>query len=67
MLLFSDEQVIIADIKDNLQKSAIKLNRLITEYALSISVQETESKVFKGRDPVRTKIVKDNKIMKQVN
>jgi hypothetical protein len=37
-LLFADEQVLISDTQDNLQKAAHKLNRLITEYGLSISV-----------------------------
>jgi hypothetical protein len=44
-------------------KAAHKLNRLITEYGLTISAQKTKSVAFKGRDPVRTKIVIDNKII----
>jgi len=43
------------------------LNEVITEYGLTISVQKTESMAFKGRDPVRTKIVIDNKIIGQAN
>jgi len=66
-LLFADDQVIIADIEDNLQKAAYKLNKKITEYGLTVSVQKTKSMAFKGRDPVRTKIVIDNKIIEQVN
>ena len=58
-----DDQVIIADTEDNFQKAAYKL----TEYVLTISVQKTKSMAFKGRDPVRTKIVIDNKIIEQVN
>ena len=30
-LLFADEQVIIADTEDNLQKAAHKLNKIITQ------------------------------------
>jgi len=66
-LLFADDQVVIADTEDNLQKAAHKLNCLITQYGLTISVQKTKSMAFKGRDPVRTKIVIDNKIIEQVN
>jgi hypothetical protein len=55
-----------ADTEDNLQKAAHKLNRLITEYSLTISVQKTKSVAFKRRDPVRTKIVIDNKIIEHV-
>ena len=66
-MLFADDQVAIADTEYSLQKAAHKLNRLITEYGLTISVQKTKSMAFKGRDPVRTKIVIDNKIIEQVN
>jgi hypothetical protein len=62
-LLLADEQVIIADTEDDLQKAAHKLNRTITEYGLAVSVQKTKSVAFKGRDPVRTKIVIDNKVI----
>jgi transcription initiation factor TFIIIB Brf1 subunit/transcription initiation factor TFIIB len=65
-LLFADDQVVIAEAENNLQKAADKLNRLITECGLTASVQETKSVAFKGRDPVRTKIVTDNKIIEQV-
>jgi len=58
---------LIADREDNLQKAAHKLNQIITEYFLTISVQKTKSMAFRGRDPVRTKIVIDNNIIEQVN
>jgi len=67
MLLFADDQVIIADTEDNLQKAVHKLNQIITEYGLTTSAQKTKLMAFKGRDPVRTKIVIDNKIIEQVN
>ena len=65
-LLFADDQVIIADTEDNVQKAAHKPNQIITEYGLTISVRKTKWMAFKGRDPVRTKIVIDNKIIEQV-
>jgi len=40
-LLFADEQIIIADIEDNLQKAAHKLNQIITEYGLTIDFMVT--------------------------
>jgi len=66
-LLFADDQVTIADTQDNLQKAAHKLIQIITEYGLTISVQKTKLMAFKGRDPIRTEIVIDNKIIEQVN
>jgi hypothetical protein len=65
--LFADDQVIMADTEDNLQKVAHKLNQIITEYGLTISVQKTKSMAFKGQDPVRTKIIIVNKIIEQVS
>jgi adenylate kinase family enzyme len=66
-LLFADDQVTIADTEDNLQKAVHKLNQIITEYGLTISVQKTKLMTLKGRDPVRTEIVIDNKAIQQVN
>jgi hypothetical protein len=58
--------VVIADTEDNLQKAAHKSHHIITEYSLIISVQKTKLMAFKGRDPVRTKIVLDNKIIEEL-
>jgi len=66
-LLFADEHVIIADTVDNLQRAAHILKQIIKESGLTISVQKTKSMAFRGRDPVRTKIVIYNKIIEQVN
>ena len=44
-----------------------KLIQIITKYGLTISAQKTKLMAFKGQDPVRTKIVIDNKIIEQVN
>ena len=57
---------IITDTEDNLQKAAHKLNQIITEYCLTISVQITKSMAFKRRDQVRIKTVIDNKITEHV-
>jgi len=61
MLLFADDQLIIADTQDNLQKTVHKLNQIITKYGSTISVEKIKSMTFKGRDPARTKIVIDKK------
>ena len=66
-LLSANDQVIIGDTEENLQKAVHKLNQIITEYGLTISVQKTKWMAFKGRDPVRTKTVIDNKIIEQIN
>jgi hypothetical protein len=66
-LFFADDQVIISKTEDNLQKAAHKLNQIITEYGLTVSVQKTKSLAFKERDPIRSRIVIDNKIIEEVN
>ena len=66
-LLFADDQVIISNTEDNLQKAAYKLNQIITERGLTASVQKTELVPFKGRQPVKSKIVMDNKITEKVS
>jgi len=50
-----------------LQKAAYKLNPNVTEHSWTKSVEKTELVAFKGREPVRSKIVIDNKIIEQVN
>jgi len=42
-----------------------KVVTLLKKYGLTISVQKTKSMEFKGRDPVRTKIV-IKKIIEQI-
>ena len=37
------------------------------EHDITITVRKTKLVAFKGRDPVRTKIVIDNKIIEQIN
>jgi hypothetical protein len=44
-----------------------KLNQTITEYGLNVSEQKTKSMAFKGRDPIRSKVIIGNKIIEQVN
>jgi hypothetical protein len=64
-LLFSEDQVVITDTEDNLQKAAHKLNHIIAGYGLTVSVLKTKSIAVKGREQVRTIIV-INKIIDQV-
>jgi hypothetical protein len=45
-LLSADDKVIISNTEDNLQKAARKLNQIITECGLTISVQK-KSMAFK--------------------
>ena len=49
--------------EENLQETAYKLNQIITEWVLTISVQKTELMALKERQKGGNKIAVDNKIM----
>jgi len=53
--------------EDNSQKAAYTLNQITTEHGLTVYLQTTKLMTFKGRDPVSSKTVIDNKIIEQVN
>jgi hypothetical protein len=56
----------VSKTEDNLQEVAHKLNQIITERGLAISVQKTELMTLKERETVRSKIVMDNRMKEQV-
>ena len=65
-LLFADDQVIIQDSEDKLQKSIYILNEMSKDYNLKISTDKTKTMVFRGKHLVRSKIEIDGSILDQV-
>lgn len=65
-LLYADDKVIIQDSEDKLQKSIYVLNKITKEYNFKIAAQKTKTMAFKGKYPIRTKIVIDEIIIEQV-
>jgi hypothetical protein len=59
--------LIISNTEGDWQKAAYKLNKIIVEHGLPISVDKTKLIVFKEREPVGHKIIIGNKIIEQVN
>ena len=55
-LFFSDDQVIIQDSEDKLQKSVYLLNQMSKDYNLKIFTHKTKIMAFKGKQLVRSKI-----------
>jgi hypothetical protein len=55
--LFTDDQVLLAELETLLQKSVHKLENIISKYGLTISTNKTKSITFRGRDHIRRKIV----------
>jgi hypothetical protein len=67
MLLFSDDQITLTNTEENMQEAAYKSNKKITKCGVTKSAQKTKLMAFKGRYPVRSKIVIENKIIEKVN
>ena len=66
-VLFADDQVIVAENEDDLQRSAYSLGKVMAKYGMKISLKKTKTIAFKGKEPVRSKIVVYNGIVEQVN
>jgi hypothetical protein len=46
-MVFADNQVVISNTEDNLQKYASELNKIVTRYSLTSSVQKSKLMAFK--------------------
>lgn len=65
-ILFADDQAIIAEGEDILQKATYELQWIMAEYNLEISDTKTKVMAFQGRYPIRSKIVVNNKTVEQI-
>ena len=65
-LLFADDQVVIQDTEDKLQKSVYILHQLSKDYNLKISTDKTKIMAFRGKHLMRSKIEIDRLILEQV-
>jgi len=66
-LLFSDDQFIISDTEDNLQKAVYLLYNISKEYNLEIATKKTKVFGFVGTDHLRTKITINDETLEQVS
>lgn len=66
-MLFADDQVILAEDEDELQRSMFKLENIARRYGMKISTQKTKTMAFRGKEAVRSKIVINRKIIEQVS
>jgi hypothetical protein len=55
-LLFADDQVILANSEDNLQRAIHRLNVTSKVYNMRISKDKTKALALRGKDPTRIKI-----------
>jgi len=66
-LLFADDQCIISDTEDNLQKAVYSLYNKSKEFNLEIATNKTKVFGFVGTDHLRAKIIINDEILEQVN
>jgi hypothetical protein len=66
-ILFADEQVVISNSEDNLQRGLRALHQTAQTFGMEISHQKTKIMAVKGTEPIRSKIVIDSMILEQVN
>lgn len=64
-LLLADDQVIIADSLDHLQKGVFTWQNTSKNFGVEISAEKSDMMAFFGEDPVRCKIIVDNKCLQQ--
>ena len=66
-LLFADDQFIISDTEENLQKAVYLLYNMSKEYNLETATKKTKVFGFVGTDHLRTKIIINNETLQQVS
>ena len=66
-LLFADDQLIISDTEDNLQRTVDLLYNISKEYNLEIVTKKMKVFGFVGTDHLRTKIIINDETLEQVN
>ena len=66
ILLFASDQIIIQSNDDDLQRSINLVDKLSLDYNMKMSITNTKSMAFKGKEPVRTNLVIDNKPIDQI-
>jgi len=65
-LLFADDQFIISDTEDDLQKAVYLLYNISKEYNLEIATKKKKVFGFFGTDHLRTKIIINDETLEQV-
>jgi len=66
-LLFADDQFIISDTEDNLQRAVCLLYNISKEYNLEIATKKMKVFGFVGTDHLRTKIIINDETLEQVS
>jgi hypothetical protein len=62
---FADDQVIIVDSADNLKRGVFTLQNIATNFGMEKRPENSETIAFLGQNPVKCKIVVENKYLQQ--
>jgi hypothetical protein len=66
-MLFADDQVILQESEEELQRAMYQLSKISAKYNMKVSTSKTKVMAFWGKYPRRSKIVVENKIVEQVS
>jgi hypothetical protein len=64
--IFADDQVILANSEDNLQRATHRLNVRSKVYNVRIYIDKTKVLAFRGKYPIRIRIIMNERILDQV-
>jgi hypothetical protein len=67
LILFADDQVLLAKSEDELRYNVMKLNQVLQSYDVKISTDKTKAMAMEGRQVRRVKIIISGKLIEQVN
>jgi len=67
LFIFADDQFIISDTEDNLQKAVYLLYNISKGYNLEIATKKTEVFGFEGTDHLRTKTIVNDETLEQIS
>jgi hypothetical protein len=65
-MLFADDQILLTKSEDDLHYSVHNLNSIV-EFSMEINTGETKIVAFREKNPIRSKILINSRILEQVN
>jgi hypothetical protein len=67
VILYADDQILLATSEDELQLASHQLNKIAKEYNMSVSTEKTKAMAMCGNTIQRVKIEIENRTIKQVS
>jgi hypothetical protein len=67
IVLFADDQILLAEIENDLQRNLYHLNEILKDFNMKISTEKTKEIATLGRDIIKTKIITDDEKIEEVS